>query len=602
MTRWASITLLIAIFLGIGIPDIALAQAPAQPPIIREIVIRGFEHLPQTTQENVRKAITSQVGQQYSEQTARADELALLRTGFLFSARHSTEPVENGVRLVFTVVENPVITQVEFVGNTALSSAFLAGITNTKAGQVLNRDVIAQDINAIKSAYEKQGYTGNLYDVNITENNAMQFIIIEAKIGEIRIEGNKKTHDYVIRREMLFKAGDVYNEKAIGESLKRLNQLGIFTEVSERAEPGTEPGTLIVIVQVKEQKTGVASFGLGHSNIQGLIFFVDVADTNFRGRAEKISARIQRGADNSYTLSYTNPWIAANRTGLTVNVYNRIILRQAVTSDPDTDEVTTQTYDEHRSGFDLTLSRPISNTTRVFLTGRANRISGENPDDDPTTPDDDLPATLTQKTDVRSLALSAIRDTRDSPLYPTGGSYASTAVEKAGLFGGANFTKVTSEFRRYWILRGGKMVSPEKPGQTRPPKPRLPWVFATRLQAGTIGGTPPFLDQFLLGGTDSLRGYQEDRFPGKQMVLWNNELRIPITEALQLATFVDLGDAWGGESIGSASSDLGDPSFTLHVGYGVGVRVQTPIGPLRLDYGLNREGGKEFHFGVGLPF
>ena len=79
-------------------------------------------------------------------------------------------------------------------------------------------------------------------------------------------------------------------------------------------------------------------------------------------------------------------------------------------------------------------------------------------------------------------------------------------------------------------------------------------------------------------------------------MLWNNELRFPISESLQGVLFIDVGDAWQG----AYAAQFGDATYDLHYGYGLGIRVITPIGPLRLDYGFNGEGGHQFHFGVGF--
>jgi outer membrane protein insertion porin family len=125
-------------------------------------------------------------------------------------------------------------------------------------------------------------------------------------------------------------------------------------------------------------------------------------------------------------------------------------------------------------------------------------------------------------------------------------------------------------------------------------------VLAARLLVGTTTGDAPYLEQFLIGGPDSLRGYRVDRFAGSHMAILNTELRFPLSSNLIGVGFVDVGDAWGG-SIAADPFFQGDKSFTAHLGYGVGVRVQTPVGPLRLDLGFSKE-GTETHFGVSHMF
>ena len=119
---------------------------------------------------------------------------------------------------------------------------------------------------------------------------------------------------------------------------------------------------------------------------------------------------------------------------------------------------------------------------------------------------------------------------------------------------------------------------------------------------GLVSGEAPYLEQFLVGGSETLRGYRTDRFVGTRMGILNTEYRMPIGENLLGILFVDVGDAWAG-SVASdpAFEDVAHDSFTAHFGYGVGVRVKTPIGPLRLDLGFSEE-GTETHFGVRNTF
>ncbi|MHB0936118.1 MAG: BamA/OMP85 family outer membrane protein [Armatimonadota bacterium] len=572
----------------IGSPLAGLTQTPAPAPkTVRAVEVQGYQSIANEVQDEVAKLLKTQVGQPYDEKIAEEDKEEILHTGWFYNAFYRTEAMEDGVRVIFTVVENPVLKKISFTGNSVLPAEKLMAVLKTQPNQVLNQEMVAADAGRIRQAYAEKGYTlVQIVNLNVTPEKELQFQLFEPKIGEVRIETDNKalrTKDYVIRRELLFKVGDVYNENDIRDSLRSLDRLGIFQEVKALPMPGTEPGTLLINIQVVERRTGLASVGVGHSNIKGLIGFVDVADTNFWGSGQKLNLRVQFGADDSYELGYTNPWIGTRRTSFTANVYNRTILRQAVSED------TTHLYDEERTGGNMTLGRPLSKdrNTRGYVTLRADRVRATEEEDNPLPPGLEG---LLEPSDVRSLGLSLVRDTRDNFLNPSGGHYTTFAGEIAGL-GGASFNKFTAEHRRYWIIRN-------KPEPGADARKKQPWIFASRLSVGTITGNAPFLDQFLAGGADSLRGYKEDRFPGVNQVMLNSELRVPINESLQAVGFVDLGDAWGGRF----AEGFGDPEFKLHTGYGLGVRVQTPIGPLRLDYALNGEGGREFHFGIGSTF
>jgi len=256
---------------------------------------------------------------------------------------------------------------------------------------------------------------------------------------------------------------------------------------------------------------------------------------------------------------------------LQVGLYNKLILREAFTT-ADQGFL----YDEKRSGGNVTLSRPLgaSETTRLYATVRADSVSVR-PTEGVVLPE---VIALQRGEEVRSLAFTLRNDTRDIIANPTKGGLNSLSAELAGWFGGARFNKLGLDLRRY-LPAGGKRI------------------FATRLLLGLTTGAPPFLEQYLVGGGETLRGYRNDRFPGERMALLNSELRIPIQQSISGVLFVDVGDAWGG----AFAQDLGDADFQAHVGYGVGVRIVTPFGPIRVDYGIGSE-GQETHFSVGHAF
>jgi outer membrane protein insertion porin family len=272
-------------------------------------------------------------------------------------------------------------------------------------------------------------------------------------------------------------------------------------------------------------------------------------------------------------------------TRLSTGVYDRLILREAFVTDAD-DVQQSILYDERRNGGNLTLGRPLSDSTQVFLGIRADDISitDLSPEEEELLKggEPDLPAAF-QPRDVRSLTLAAVNDTRSDVYNPRRGFYQRFQAEFAGVFGGVDFNKYVSDSRRFFPAGRKNTV-------------------AVRVLAGAVTGEAPYLERFLIGGSESLRGFRTDRFVGTRMAILNTEYRFPVSENLLGVVFADVGDAWGG----TVSSDGGieglvHEEFTAHFGYGVGVRVNTPIGPLRLDLGFSEE-GTETHFGVRHMF
>ena len=438
--------------------------AQAAQPIVREIVYQGVEHISADAQAQMHKAVTLVVGQPYAEDTANADVRRITDLGWFVRTSVRTEPVEGGVRVIYTVVENPVVTAIDFIGNTVLSDAQLLAAIGTRPGQVANSRQIIADAQAINRAFSDQGY--KLTEVSdpprVTQEGRLEFVIFEPRIGEIRIEGNTKTREYVIRQQLEVHPGDVYRTTTIRKSLTNLQQLGLFDDVVAVPDPGTVPGTLTLTIRVRERDHyGMLSLGAGTSNIEGIFGFVDVSNNNLFGTGQRGSVRAQFGTDPSYEVSYTNPWSFGrtrhDATSMTINAYDRITLRQA--EEPGS----TTIYHELRQGADVSFGREVADFTRAYVTFRADSVKASDADTLP-------PAleVLHQWSNVRSIGFSAAydvrgrRDTNNDFVLdvqnPTEGSFANGSVEFAG-FGGRSL--------RPWHGTRGRAGSGRDPNSPR---------------------------------------------------------------------------------------------------------------------------------------
>ncbi len=187
---------------------------------------------------------------------------------------------------------------------------------------------------------------------------------------------------------------------------------------------------------------------------------------------------------------------------------------------------------------------------------------------------------------LSSAALGISRDTRDIVFSPTRGYYASLSAEQAGLFGGTDFTKFTVDLRRFVKVNRAKHV------------------LAFRFLGGTTLGDVPLVESFSAGGAYTIRGFREDRFRGKHMVVASAEYRYPLTNQVTAVAFLDAGDAFGGffpTRIPGFVIPAEHEDFRLNLGYGVGARLSTQFGQLRLDWGRSTE-GSEVHFSFGEAF
>jgi outer membrane protein insertion porin family len=312
-----------------------------------------------------------------------------------------------------------------------------------------------------------------------------------------------------------------------------------------------------------------------------------------------------RSRGTSYELGYYEPWLDAKHTSLSASVYNKLIYRFTSNAWGGSGSGTTDSdYDERRQGASLTLARPFSRTNKGFLTLRSESVDTRLDQLAPGDPGYDTRNLLSQDGTVTSGTFRFTSNTRDSELDPVLGTYRSYALEvgqsdftsQGDKSGNSIFGKYSVDFRKYFSKGGFREDLNEKRR-----------TIAVRLMVGSLTGNVPFFEQYFLGGAESLRGYREDRFWGRNMVLLNTEYRFPVTSGLTGVGFVDVGDAWGAIpdylDVGNAFGEslLQHAGFDPNFGYGFGIRVRTPIGPIRLDYGFGSEGSRA-HFSLGHAF
>lgn len=547
------------------------------------------------------------VGSPYSEAAVAKALSAIKNMGYFGDPSASgfvtagTESLDGGVRVIFTVVENPVVKEIKITGNTVIPTEKLRGVMHTTIGQVLDWNKLTQqDIPAIERYYGEQGYLANVTEnVTIDENGVLNIPILETRVEEIKVTGNKKTKTEVILREMELKPGAVFNAKTLVADLTRVYDLDIFDrETTEwyHLDPGSELGKVIITIPVKEKKTGEVSVGVGYSSSQRLTGQAKLSQNNFRGRAETINLLWEQSdqGGSSYELGFYEPWVDHNHTSLGLNLYNKQIFRFGSSGIGSS---TSNDYEERRKGESVTMSRPLGKINRGYLTFRDESVRT----DVRNTANVDKNNPLFADGHVTSGTFRFTNDGRDSQLDPFHGIYGSYSAElgNASVNNAASvFTKYNADIRGYFSRGGARKEISERRK-----------VLAFRAMAGTLTGNVPFFEQFFLGGAETLRGYKEDRFWGRYMLLASTEYRVPVAPSLTGVLFVDAGDAWGApqdlrvisDPTGAFQGLTQHAGFSPSVGYGLGMRVITPIGPLRLDYGFGKEGSR-LHFSMGHAF
>jgi outer membrane protein insertion porin family len=573
--------------------DVGVGSLLASDKLV-EIRINGNENIPKHSILAVVESAGILLGMDVTNDLVETGLRAIRGMGWFAQVVPTTTRNEEGVVLIYTVVEYAKVEKIDITGNRSIATDQILAVMSTKSGGVFNRDVLGEDLNRIEELYTKHDYSAVIAkEPTLDKDGVLHIVIAERTIEEIRVEGNTKTKTYVILREMETKPGDTFDMGRIAKDLERLANLGFFEPpVSRRIEIGSDLDKVILTVIVTDKRTGQFIVGMAYSSTTKWLGRLEASESNLGGRGRGADLLYERGGygnKSSFELGWQEPWIDRKRTSLGLSVFNKVLYRFASTTLLGSEESETR-YDERRKGGSVTVGRPRGDYDRYAVTLRRENVLTEQIEGY-----DEPPDYIKQDGTIFSTTLRYTRDTRDYYADPSRGVRYASWIElgfgDVREVGNTTFRKYNVDLRRYLTL-GKKRKSLEE---------RVP-VLALRLEVGIGSGTMPFFEQYFLGGAESLRGYLEDRFWGHSMALLNIEYRHPFSKALEGVLFADFGDAWGSPQASySGVRYEQDDEFKIHAGYGIGIRFQTPIGPIRIDYGIGEEGSRT-HFSIGHVF
>ena len=465
-----------------------------------------------------------------------------------------------------------------------------------KEGSVYSPKQLRDDAKAVADAYGSGGYVDlvitpegtpagtGLIDVHYTIEES-----VRSFVNRVNIEGNTRTKDKVIRREVLVAPGDVFNTVRVDTTKKRLENLGYFAKVETYPEDTDIPGRKDLTILVQEKRTGSLSFGGGFSTVDKLVGFVELTQGNFElfnwpsftGGGEKFRLRLQYGTERKdFLLTITEPYFLDRRLALTGQAfYNEANYLSA-------------DYDQRNYGFSLDLRKPIN----AYMYGTLGytlqnveifNVASSSPEFILT-----QSGTFTESKVFSSLVL----DTRDNPLLSRRGQRITFSPAIAGGFlgGDTQIYGLDLEGSQYFHLPKDTILL-------------LNGEIATVSQWGS-GSEVPIFERLFLGGSNNLRGFpfrevgpQQNGEPvgGQSMARATLEWTFPIIEKARGALFYDTG------FVNTSEWSFGFNHMASDVG--VGLRLDLPIGPLRLDYGYpvmrdGYNGGGHFNFNVGYQF
>ncbi len=522
---------------------------------------------------------------------------------------------------------------VTFTGTTMFPTNRADQVFKLKPGAAFAPKDLSKDIETVEDFYGAKGHidvtpsTGSL-QVRRQANTSTGTMDLQYKIEEgqpsyiekIEIRGNVKTKNKVIRRELAVSPGELFNMARVKVSQRRLEGLQFFEKVDMRPEDTDVPNRKNLVVSVEEKNTGNLTLGAGFSSVDALIGFVEVSQGNFdlfhpptfQGGGQKFRLRVQLGTERQdYIVSFVEPWFLGRKLALGVDLYHRDLNFQSVEN----------YYDEVRTGARVSLTRAL--WSDFFIGSLSYTIENvgiilDNSLHGPLLVREDLPgrgqlisvipanvpqAILAESgySLISKVGFTLAYDTRNSVMLPDAGQRTELSVDIAGgpLGGEKDFYK--AELRSDWYIRGFA-------------KGHVLELTGRAGVAESFGSTEdvPFYERYYLGGLYSLRGFRyrgvSPREPGFKEPIGGDtywfasaEYSIPIiqkekTGGVRLAVFYD---------IGNVLADPYDFDFSnFRDNVGVGLRLNLPIGPLRLDYGIplhERPGDdtQNFQFGVG---
>ena len=549
---------------------------------VTKITIDGDKH---GNHDAIMDALKVKPGMEFTKDGIAGDLHAIYQLGWFYDIVPEYKQVPEGVQITYHVMENPVYKTLVVEGNTKVSTDKIKDIIDLPKDKIINLRDVNEKVRKVEAEYSKEGYIlARVTDVRVLPSGELFVQVNEGIVEDFKIKGNTKTKDYVITREMKLKKGQPFNSKDARRSMQRIYNLGYFEDVNIKLNPGKAPNAVDVEITVVEMNTGTFGIGAGYSDADGFLGMVSIGDKNFRGTGDKVNVRWEFGGDEdnnkNYEFSYTRPWLDDKETSAGLTIYD--MTNEYADYDHDGDEIAR--YDKQRRGQELTFSRRTNNEYVVNYLTLKNRedIYKGVADGYENAPQyfEEGDTVARQKENfgtTRSIGFTRAFDSRDNVNDPHEGKRNSYSIEWAGMGGDFDFTKYSADWRYYYRMGASEDV------------------LAVQLGVGYADGTMPLSQRFAVGGSDSLRGYKDDQFKGNSMLRGTLEYRVPLMKKVQGVLFTDTGYAWDKNT--EDKFDLGLMKYS----YGVGLRVNSPLGPLRLDYGIGDDGGR-FHFSFGGQF
>lgn len=575
-----------------GRPEVRFHVDRGKPVHVEAVVLHGVESIPES---RVRGQLLTRPGGAFAKRpivpSVLLDDVEAIRQlyreeGFLRvqvdppHVRLSTEGAS--AQIDITIVEGPrfTIERVEVADVPGFPARELLALTAVEAGQVYVPSSAMRAESRLRAYFDERGYPDARVRTRVDVEDTAVVLRYEVdpggskRVGRIRLRGNQLTKDKIILRELAFEPGDPISHEKVLRSQQALYRLGLFRSVRISYGPldDADPFEQWVEVALEETAPYVTSIAAGYDTEAGAHVHLSLANENFRGKDRILGLQTR----------YSDIERGIQLTGRDPRLFGEKLPALVSFGWEDRDE---EKFSFERSSAALRVDRRLGAKWSAYVRYSFQNIIVTKVEDPQELEEEKLE-------DVRlgDVGFAVLRDSRDSPFATTKGNYfaISQRVFSQPLLSDRSFVK-----------------QDVAANTTRPLGGRSSFASSIRIGAAVPFGageraTVPISESFYLGGDSTLRGFERDELgPGDAMFLVNGELRLPIWKSLRGVVFYDTGNVY--ESV----SDL-DPLDLRHV-LGLGLRLETPIGPLRLEYGrkLDREAEEksgELFLAIGSAF
>ncbi|MEP0916441.1 BamA/TamA family outer membrane protein [Leptolyngbya sp. DQ-M1] len=564
-------------------------------------------------QQLVRAQIQTQPGGNVSTAQLQRDIATILETGLFSTATFTTRTNPNGLSVVFQV-QPAIVRALNLVNAQALTPTIANQFFQAQFGAPVSPTAINESIRQVNTWYRQNGFSlARVIGVVPNREGVLTVEVAEGTVSNIQIrftdEQGRPTNDKgdpirgrtresFLQTQIQLKPGQIFQESAARQDLQRILQTGLFTNGRISLEGDARRTT--VVYNLTEARSRALNVSGGINDDLGVFGSFSYNDNNFNGVGQQLGGNVSVGTrDVQFDGRFVSPYreTEPDKLGYSVSGFRRRGISRVF--DDDTSRLANgDRVREGRFGGTVAVNRPIGegwngtlgvNYTRVSLRDQGGNVVRRDRNGAP------LSFSGTGIDDLTTVNFTAVRDQRNNPVDPSSGSILSLTTEQSIPIGRGSIlsNRLQANYSQYIPVNFFNLEKMQN----------QPEVLAFNVQAGTtIGDLPPY-NAFSLGGANSVRGYDISKLGiGRSFVLASAEYRFPIYSIIGGAVFADFGS-----DLGSANSVLGAPGEVRGLpgtgfGFGVGLRLKSPLGTIRAGYGINNQGESRLQFGFGEKF